>query len=144
MTGIIITGTAETISAIRDIGSEIERIAADQAKITAGRAFKSAQKTLNKTGAGNPSNPDEAPNKQTGDLRASLFQEQSSEFSYRIGTRLQYGKILEYGARHMKRRPWLIPSVMKYRKQFYAALNTRIRRTVAKMGVERAKVRFDR
>jgi len=144
VTGIIITGTAETISAIRDIGSEIERIAADQADKVAARAFKAAQKAVGTQGAGEPSKPDESPHRQTGELRASLFKEKAGEFSYRVGTPLDYGKILEYGSRNMKRRPWLIKSVMKYRKQFYAGLNARIRQAVRKMGVERAKVRFEK
>jgi HK97 gp10 family phage protein len=137
-----ISGTADTITALRDIESQIEKIAADQAERVSARAYRAVQKVVNQSGGGEPSQPEEAPHKDSGDLRASIFREKSGEYSYRVGTPLDYGKMLEYGTRHMKRRPWLVKTVMKYRKQFYSGMNSRIRQAVKKMGVEGAKVRF--
>jgi len=142
MIEIKITGTAETIGNLRDITGEIERIAADQIEKVSGRAYRAVQKVVNQSGGGEPSQPDNAPHKDSGDLYASLYKEKQGELIVRIGTPLDYGKMLEYGTRHMKRRPWLVRTVMKYRKQFYAGMNSRIRNAVKKMGVEGAKVRF--
>lgn len=142
MINVTITGTAETIGALRDIEGEIERIAEDQIAKVSARAYRAVRKVVGSTGGGEPSQPDEAPHKDSGALRASIYLEKPGKFSARIGTPLNYGKILEYGSRHMKRRPWLVKTVMKYRKQFYSGMNARIKQAVTKMGVQRAKVRF--
>lgn len=141
MINVTITGTQETIGALRDIESEIERIAEDQVEKVSARAYRAVQKVIGSTGGGEPSQPDEAPHKDSGDLRASIYIERG-KFTARIGTPLAYGKMLEYGTRHMKRRPWLVKTVMKYRKQFYSGMNARIKQAVTKMGVKGAKVRF--
>lgn len=149
MINVTITGTAETIGALRDIESEIESIAEDQAEKVSKRAFNSVRKGLTQSIAGFndfvgpiPTNGEEPPHARTGRLAVSVYREKAGPHSYRIGTPLDYGKMLEYGTRNMKRRPWLVKTVMKYRKQFYSGMNARIKQAVTKMGVQRAKVRF--
>lgn len=137
-----ITGTADTIGMIRDIESVVEKIAEDQIERTAARAYKAVSKVVARSGGGEPSAPDAAPFKDSGDLQASIFKEKSGPLSVRIGTPLAYGRMLEYGTRNMKRRPWLVKTVMKYRKQFFSGMNARIRSAVTKMGVQGAKVKF--
>lgn len=140
MINVKIDGVDATILSIKGFADEVDRLALDQVRVTAGRAEKAVRRVLANSGV---SEPDEAPGKDTGALQRSVYMRiENSGRTARIGTDLDYGKILEYGSRHMRRRPWLIKTVMKFRKQYFSALNVRIRRAAEKAGGGKVKVRF--
>jgi len=61
------------------------------------------------------SQPGYPPNIDTGALRASLRVEKVGELSYRLQDGVQYGYWLEIGTPKMKKRPYIVPVVEKWR-----------------------------
>lgn len=146
-----ITGTADTIGMIRDIGPVVEKIAADQIDKVSTRAHRAVRSVLTShisgmdeefVGPMPKGSEGKPPHARTGALAVSIYKDKTGPLTVRIGTPLDYGRMLEYGTRNMKRRPWLVKTVMKYRKQFFSGMNARIRQAVTKMGVQGAKVKF--
>jgi HK97 gp10 family phage protein len=72
--------------------------------------------------------PGEFPKTDTGQLVASLyFKVAANKLSAFFGTKLNYGKYLEYGTSRMRARPWLHPTLKANTK----AIRERIRAAVA-------------
>ena len=62
------------------------------------------------------SSPGYPPNVDTGALRASLRVDKVGELSYRLQDGVLYGYHLEVGTPRMKKRPFILPVVEKWRK----------------------------
>ena len=68
-----------------------------------------------------PSEPGEAPHKQTGRLLASVAWEVVG-LAARVGTNLDYGRWLELGTARMKARPWLRRALKEKQAEVQAIL----------------------
>lgn len=78
-----------------------------------------------------PSSPGEPPRKRTGTLQKSIAHEierRPGEVLARIGTKVGYGKFLEFGTRRMAARPYLRPALTEYLPKFNAIVMTELRR----------------
>lgn len=87
---------------------------------------------------GNPSRPGGYPGIRTGHLRNSIHavhpravsQRRGGRISAKYGTRVRYGRYLEYGTRRMLARPWLSrtgqKAVPRMRRQFLAVVRRRL------------------
>lgn len=83
----------QVIDILSEGGEEIKQIAQDKMK----------------EGNGHPSNPGEAPNKQTSNLADSITVKIAGT-TMAVGTGVDYGAWLEFGTSKMEPRPWLKPS----------------------------------
>lgn len=65
-----------------------------------------------------PSSPGQPPGVDTGTLRRSVQIDRSrvdSDLLARVGTNVEYGRYLEYGTIKMAARPWLRPTLSKFK-----------------------------
>lgn len=72
-----------------------------------------------------PSAPGQPPGKVTGNLGRSVQTDRSrveSDLIARVGTNLTYGFWQEYGTRLMAARPWLRPTLQRFRSKLVALL----------------------
>ena len=77
------------------------------------RVEKGTGKRAEKVGS-YASKPGEVPRVQTGTLRRSITHEMHDTLPIgRVGTNVIYGKLLEFGTRRMKPRPFMRPSLMR-------------------------------
>ena len=72
--------------------------------------------------------PGEAPAVDRGTLMSSLYFEQPTPKSATIGTRLAYGFYLEFGSKHIAKRPAWVPAAEAQRPKFSKALEEILRR----------------
>jgi HK97 gp10 family phage protein len=78
-----------------------------------------------------PSAPGEPPRKRTGTLQKSIAHEverQPGAVLARVGTKVDYGRFLEFGTRRMKARPYLRPALTEYLPKFHSIVMTELRR----------------
>lgn len=88
---------------------------------SAGRLMKAAltvektAKVLVSVGGGRDHEPSAAgdpPHVQTGNLRSSIRTEVLTPIQVVVGPTVYYGKYLEYGTRHMAKRPFMRPALL--------------------------------
>jgi len=82
-----------------------------------------------------PSKPGEPPRKRTGTLQKSIAHEvkrEGDQVIARVGTKVPYGKHLEYGTRRMQPRPFLRPSLTEYGKTFHSVVMVEMRRKLSR------------
>ena len=75
--------------------------------------------------------PGEPPRKRTGTLQKSIAHEverESNAIVARVGTKVDYGRYLEFGTRKMAARPYLQPALTEYLPKFHAIVMTDLRR----------------
>lgn len=60
--------------------------------------------------------------RRSGRLRRSIDVKKTKSGKLRIGTDLAYGAYLEFGTRHIRAHPWLMPAVEQIKPQLKAAL----------------------
>jgi hypothetical protein len=72
------------------------------------------------------SSPGEPPAKRTGHLRRSIATEPGVGLTYRVGTSVFYGRVLELGGSQLAARPWLRPALMQSRPRIEAILGAPI------------------
>ena len=87
-----------------------------------------ARGLLDESGNGQASRPGEAPHRQSGRLRDSIFVRLGKDgLSAEVGTDLPYGRDLEFGTRRMAARPWLQPAVEAAKPRILARLRAALR-----------------
>lgn len=109
---------------MKDISSKLPKVVklcCERVRATAlSDMAKTSRNTMVSYRTGNvthhPSLPGNAPAPDTGNLRASIHytvDEKKQSVVGRVGTDVEYGKMLEYGTSHIAPRPWLKPALDK-------------------------------
>ena len=142
MTTISVTGTKELQAALEALGDDISQSVTDAVNATGLELRSDIQKRIRNgpaTGrvyrrrsvAHQASAPGEAPASDTGRLRNSITFKQESPLTVTVGSQLAYARYLEFGTRHIARRPAWAPAAMqaepKFRKRLEAAIAGAIR-----------------
>ncbi len=91
---------------------------------SAGELRDTARDLLDRSGG--DSRPGEAPRRDSGRLRDSLFV-RANGLSAEVGTALGYGAHLEFGTQNMAARPWLQPAFEASKDRIKARLKTAVR-----------------
>lgn len=129
-----VKGDKELRAALKNLGPEVEaklrtlvvRIAT-LVQADAVRSIQRGSKTGRTYKRGSVSHrasaPGEAPATDSGSL-ASSIQRVDDGIQAAVGTGLEYGKMLEFGTRHILARPWLNPALEKNRQAWESGLAT--------------------
>lgn len=96
----------------------------------AGQMFAEECRQVVATPGPTPSQPGQAPHRQTGELQAGIFSQYTHDrFQARIGTMVKQGRFTELGTSKMAMRPWLRSTLSRKHAEIVAMIAGKNRQT---------------